>query len=140
MSDKRPRRVRITTDTDPETMGLLSVTLVDPESDDRLGEVVSVEIPAAYPGEPLTAKLLVMGPELDVVAEVGEVTEKCRYCGADPISSVEMHLLRHIAKHATRVMALLGEKGMSIVPQLIDTDENPGEFLRDALRRLEAKK
>ena len=133
----RPRRVRITSP-HPETVGL-AVELLDPEGGDRLGEVVSVGIPAVYPGEVLTANLVVLGPELDVVAEVGEVTERCRYCGGDPISLGEMRLLRSVARHASNVMALLEKHGPIIVPDLLDNGDNEGEFLRDALRRWEAK-
>lgn len=38
--------------------------------------------------------------------------------------------------HATRVMALLKEHGPSIVPHLLDSDDNEGEYLRQALIQL----
>jgi len=37
------------------------------------------------------------------------------------------------------VMALLNQHGGAIVPHLLDTDDNPGEFLRQALAKAEGK-
>jgi hypothetical protein len=51
---------------------------------------------------------------------------------------------RYIAKleaveiAARAVMAHLSKYGSSIVPHLIDTDDNDGEYLRRALRALES--
>lgn len=40
-----------------------------------------------------------------------------------------------VVEHAARVMALLAEHGPSIVPHLLDTDDNAGQRLRTALRK-----
>lgn len=42
-----------------------------------------------------------------------------------------------LLKHSKKVMALLEEHGGSIVPHLIDDDENAGEFLRQAIAKAE---
>lgn len=44
--------------------------------------------------------------------------------------------LRDIALKAQAVMECLGQHGPSIVPHLIDTDDNPGEYLRQAVRNV----
>ena len=76
----RSRRVRIV-NADPSRVGPTTVVLVDPENGDRLGKVVSVEIPRVNPGDVLTAEITVLGPELDLTVEAS-ITEQCRYCGA----------------------------------------------------------
>jgi len=43
--------------------------------------------------------------------------------------------LREVLRDAGRVMGLLAEHGASILPHLMDDDENPGERLRQAVRR-----
>lgn len=45
--------------------------------------------------------------------------------------------LLEVAEYAREVMSYLEKYGSSIVPHLLDTDENPGERLRDALRKLD---
>jgi hypothetical protein len=46
--------------------------------------------------------------------------------------------LREVARWAGVVMADLEQHGPSIVPHLMDTDDNDGEYLRRALRDLGA--
>ena len=77
---ERPRRVRIV-NADLDSIGPTKVILVDPKNGDRLGEVVSVEIPRVDPGDTIIAKITVLGPELDLIVEAS-ITEECRYCGA----------------------------------------------------------
>jgi len=50
--------------------------------------------------------------------------------------SDRMRRLETVAKHARPVMNDLTEYGPSIVPHLLDTDQNDGEFLRQALAAL----
>ncbi len=80
---ERPRRVRIV-NVDPDSVGPTKVILIDPENGERLGEVVSVEIPHVDPGDAIIAKITVLGPELDLEVDLTDVsiTERCRYCGA----------------------------------------------------------
>ena len=40
-----------------------------------------------------------------------------------------------LVEHAGKVMELLKEHGPSIVPHLMDTDDNAGQYLRDALAK-----
>ncbi len=47
--------------------------------------------------------------------------------------------LEAVAKAAEEVMKLLSENGASIVPHIIDTDDNPGQRLRNALAALKDK-
>jgi hypothetical protein len=49
----------------------------------------------------------------------------------------EVELLREVARQARFVMAALEDHGASIVPHLLDTDDNAGQYLRDALEALE---
>ncbi len=80
---ERPRRVRITTEEVSDRQSpLVKVILIDPENDERLGEVVSVEIPRVDPGKPTTAVITVLGPELDLIADASFI-ERCRNCGAE---------------------------------------------------------
>ncbi len=46
----------------------------------------------------------------------------------------ELELLIEIAIQATRVMNALEEYGAGIVPHLMDTDENCGQKLREAIQ------
>ncbi|WP_276200607.1 hypothetical protein [Chelatococcus sp. XZ-Ab1] len=46
--------------------------------------------------------------------------------------------MERAAKAAKEVMTLLDEHGASIVPHLLDSDENPGQRLRDAIVGVEA--
>lgn len=48
--------------------------------------------------------------------------------------------LREVLRDAGRVMGLLAEHGASILPHLMDDDENPGERLRQAVRRARERK
>jgi hypothetical protein len=50
------------------------------------------------------------------------------------IGVVELRRLRAVEREARSVMDALAEYGPSIVPHLMDTDENAGERLRAALR------
>lgn len=47
---------------------------------------------------------------------------------------MEIMALRAVAREAVVVMQYLEESGASVVPHLMDTDDNPGERLRGALR------
>ena len=47
--------------------------------------------------------------------------------------------LEDVLKHAKTVMRYLEESGPSVVPHLIDTDDNPGEFLRQAIAKAGGK-
>ena len=40
---------------------------------------------------------------------------------------------KELLRHAEAVMKQLEEHGGAIVPHLLDTDDNPGEFLRQAI-------
>lgn len=42
-----------------------------------------------------------------------------------------------VVRHGRKVMQLLEEYGGSIVPHLMDNDENAGEYFRESLRQLE---
>ena len=42
--------------------------------------------------------------------------------------------LQHMAILASAVMGLLDQYGASIVPYLVDSDDNTGEYLRQAVR------
>ncbi|CAN7602494.1 hypothetical protein [Bosea sp. LjRoot237] len=44
-----------------------------------------------------------------------------------------------VVEHAKRVMALLAKHGPSIVPHLMDSDDNAGQRLRDALAKAEGR-
>ena len=44
-----------------------------------------------------------------------------------------------LLEYSKKVMALLEKNGGSIVPHLLDTDENDGEFLRQAIAKMEGK-
>jgi len=46
--------------------------------------------------------------------------------------------VRAAMRHARDVMNLLEEYGPSIVPHLLEDDESPGQFLREALAAYEA--
>ncbi len=48
----------------------------------------------------------------------------------------KLQLLEEIAINANEVMECLEEYGASIVPHLMDTDENSGERLRQLLKEL----
>lgn len=45
----------------------------------------------------------------------------------------EIERLRVVERHAREVMRLLDEYGERVVGHLIDTDDNPGQRLREAL-------
>lgn len=45
--------------------------------------------------------------------------------------------LEEVAKHARNVMSLLEEHGPGIVLHLMDTDDNSGQYLREALNNRE---
>lgn len=47
-------------------------------------------------------------------------------------------IVQRVEQHATKVMQLLEQEGPLIVPHLLDTDENQGELLRQALHDLAA--
>lgn len=64
--------------------------------------------------------------------------EHIAICSKHPLSLalVENEKLREVASAARAVMKTLAHHGPSVVPHLLDTDDNPGERCRQALREV----
>jgi len=69
---------------------------------------------------------MTLGMQIELAAE----RERTRIAEADAAA---------LAEAARDVMAYLEQHGPSIVPHLLDTDENPGERLREALRQYDQR-
>lgn len=65
-------------------------------------------------------------------------TQRCANAALVAAARNALPSLLSIAREAQRVMDTLAEYGPSIVPHLMDTDNNAGERLRQALAELAA--